>query len=199
MDGELGQAGAAGHLANLGRMWNMHLKQNGLRWIEKRLSPSEQRQAQAHLAQCAKCDAELSEMQDLVGALEAIPAALSALPWHKERLWPAIWAALAARPAALRPSHWARWVSTASLLVVFCGVWWGSTFYVVPVATTQASYIAQPPATPHLPVTPPQAEPAGNSLPRPAKASGTPQPLPAPVQTPIFAGKVLTGTVAPGE
>jgi len=177
----------------------MHLKLNGLRWIEKRLSPSTQRQEEGHLAQCAKRDSELGELQDLVEALEAIPAALSALPWHKERLWPAIWAALAAPPAAaLRLSHWATWISTATLVVVFCGVWWGSAFYASPVVTTEASYIAQPPATPHLPVTPPLAEPAGNSLSRLAQASGTPQPVPAPVQTPIFAGKVLTGTVAPG-
>ncbi len=176
----------------------MHLKQNALRWIEKRLSPSDRRQAQAHLARCANCDAELSELQDLVDTLGAIPAALSAVPWHKERLWSAIWAALAAPPRVLRLSPWAMRVSTASLLVVFCAVWWGSTFYAVPVVATQASYIAQPPATPHLPVTPPQAEPAGSSPSRLAQASGTPQPLPAPVQTPIFAGKVLTGTVAPG-
>jgi hypothetical protein len=176
----------------------MHLKQDWLRWIEKRLSPSEQRQAQAHLAQCPKCDAEMSEMRDLVEALEAIPAALSAVPWRKERLWPAIRAALTMPPAALRPSHWARWVSTASLLVVFCGVWWGSTFNGAPVATTEVSYIARPPATPQLPMTPPQAKLAGNSLPPLAQTGGTPQPMPAPVQTPIFAGKVLTGTVAPG-
>ncbi len=176
----------------------MHLKQNALRWIEKRLSLTERRQAEAHLAQCAKCDAEVSELQDLVEALEAIPAALSALPWHKERLWSAIWAALAAPPRALRPSLWAMWVGTASLLVVFCTAWWGSAFYAIPVVTAEASYFAQPPATPHLPVTPPQAEPAGSSPSRLAQASGTPQPLPAPVQTPIFAGKVLTGTVAPG-
>ena len=176
----------------------MHLKISGLRWIEKRLSPSEQRQARAHLAQCPKCDAELSEMQDLVEALEAIPAALSALPWHKERLWPAIRAALAAPPKVLRPNVWARWVSTASILVVFCGVWWGSTFNIAPVTTTQASYIARPPATPHLPVTPPQAELDRNGLSQPVQPSGTPQPLPAPVQTPIFAGTAFTGTVSPG-
>ena len=177
----------------------MHLKLNGLRWIEKRLSPRERRQAEAHLVQCPKCDAELRETQDLVETLEAIPGALSALPWQKERLWPAIRAALAAPPAALRPSQWTRWLTTASLLVALCGVWWGTTFNVVaPVATVEASYMAWPPATPHLPVTPPQTELAGNSLPRLAQTSATPQPFPAPAQTPIFAGKVFTGTAAPG-
>jgi hypothetical protein len=170
----------------------MHLKQP-LRWIEKRLSPGKQRQAEAHRAQCPKCDTEMSEMQDLVEALEAIPAALSTVHWQKERLWPAIRAALAASPAALRPTQWARWVSLVSLFAVFCGVWWGSTFNVAPVATVEASYFARPLATPYMPLTTAQAE-----LPGLTQASGTPQPLPAPAQTPIFAGKMYTGTMAPG-
>ncbi len=180
-------------LTPLGRMRTMHLKQSWLSWIEKRLPLLEQRQVQAHLDQCPECAAEISEMQDLVGALEAMPAALAALPWQKERLWPAIRAGLRVTPAALRPARWAAWVSTAALLVVFGGAWWASLSNVAPAATAEASYIALPPATPHLPLILPQQTLAGNDLPCPALPRSTPQPLPAPAQTPVFAG-----TSAPG-
>ena len=171
----------------------MHLKQSWLRCIEKRLTPVEQHQAQAHLDQCPGCAADLGEMQDLVAALEAMPAALAALPWQKERLWPAIRAGMQVTPAVLRPARWAAWVSTAALLVMFSGVWWASIFNVAPMATIEASYIAQPPATPYSPMTPPQETQAGNDLPHLALPRSTPQPLPAPAQTPVFGGTVASG------
>jgi hypothetical protein len=176
----------------------MHLKLIWLRWIEKRLSRGEQRQAQAHLALCPECGAELVEMQDLVEALEAIPAALSTVPWRKERLWPAIWAGLHPPPTALRASRWVSGLSTASLLAVFCGVWWGSMFNAASVTTVEASYVAPPPAASQLLVTPPREELTGNIPPRLVLPTGTPQPLPAPAQTPIFSGTIYTGTVTPG-
>ncbi len=176
----------------------MHLRQTWLRWIEKRLSPDEQCQAQAHLAACPKCGAELGEMQELIEALQTIPGALSTVPWRKERLWPAIRARLQPPSTAPGVSRWVSGLSTASLLVVFCGVWWGSMFNATPVAPVEASYIAQPPATLQLPVTPHRQELGGNIPTRLALPSGTPQPLPAPAQTPIFSGKIFTGTVTPG-
>jgi hypothetical protein len=177
---------------------DMHLKRSWLRWIEKRLTPGEQQQAQAHLAACPDCGAELSEMQDVVEALEALPVALSALAWRPERLWPAIRVSLQSPPAP-RPNGWISRVSLVSLVVVFCGVWWGSVFSTSPVATVEVSYVARPQTTPQLPMTPPREELAGTILPRLTGFSATPQPLPAPAQTPIFSTSIFTGTVTPGE
>ena len=169
------------------------LKHLWLEWIEKRRSRDPQ-------AQDALRDADASERRDLVDALEAIPAALATLPWRKERLWPAIRAGLQA-PAPTRRapgvSRWAAWASTASLLVVFGGAWWGSVLTVSPATTVAASYLAQPLATPQLPVTPPREELTSDISQR-LTLSGTPQPLPAPAQTPIISGTIFTGTVTPG-
>jgi hypothetical protein len=175
----------------------MHLKRSWLRWIEKRLTPGEQQQAQVHLAACPDCGAEVSEMQDVVEALEALPAALSALAWRPERLWPAIRVSLQSPPP--RPNRWISRVGLASLVVVFCGVWWGSVFSTSPVATVEVSYIARPQITPQQPMTPPREELAENMPPQRVVFSATPQPLPAPAQTPILSTLIFTGTVTPGE
>jgi hypothetical protein len=143
--------------------------------------------------------AESAETRELVAALEAIPAALRTLPWRKERLWPAIWACLQRRPAVSPSRRWATWVSLASLCVIFSGAWWGSALNASPLATLDTRYGAPPPATVPWRLTPLLAEGAQRAQPQPTPQSGkTLMPLPAPAQTPIFSGAVLTSTVAPG-
>ena len=180
-----------------------HFQKNWLPWLEKRLPPDEQQAVAQHLAACQACGAEAAETRDLVDALAAMPSALQALPWRQERLWPAIRAGLQSRPAAYRAWSWATWASLALLLAMFCGVWWGGTFNTSASASGEASYIAQPPTAatvepaatirPHL--TPISA--ASPSLEGGAPMFGTPQPVPAPAQTPLFSGTIFTGTVAP--
>lgn len=142
---------------------------------------------------------EAAETRELVATLEAIPAALRTLPWRKERLWPAVRAGWQRRPAEAFGRRWATVLSLASLCVIFSGAWLGSTLTASPFATLDTRYGAPPPATASWQLTPllgggavraqPQSTPQG---------SQTPMPLPAPAQTPLVSGSVLTGTVAPG-
>jgi hypothetical protein len=180
----------------------MHPHLDPLALIERRLTPAERQEAEAHAADCQACRAELAETHDLVEALEAIPSALQTLPWRPDRLWPAIRTRLQPRPAAYAAWRWSTGVSLLLLGVLFSGVWWGSGFNASPLATLSASYVAQPPVTLPLPITPLAAErvqtvqsrltPFNGSLP-------TATPLPAPAQTPIFSETIFTGTVAPGS
>jgi len=137
-------------------------------------------------------------MQELVAALEAIPAALRSLPWSKERLWPAVRAGWQRRPAS-HGRHWATWVSLATLCVMACGAWLGSSLNAAPAATLDAHFGAPPPATAPWRLTPLLTEGAERVQPQQTPQSGrTAVPLPAPAQTPVYSGAVLTSTVAPG-
>ena len=162
----------------------MHLKRGWLQWIEKRLPAGERSQVQAHLADCPACEAELAEWQGLVESLETMPGALSAVPWHKDRLWQAVRAQVRVLPAVRGLGQGFRLASAALLMVIACGLWWESVLSVSPVATFQPVYLAPPPATP-----PGQVMGLQKTLPVRASVLAapdreTPQPMPAPVQTP---------------
>ena len=180
----------------------MHPHLDQLSLIEKRLSPEESRQAETHLADCPACRAELAETRELAEALEAIPGGLETLSWRQDRLWPAIRAGLQRRPPVYGAWRWATWVSLVLLVTMFSSIWWGDALNASPWATVGASYVAQPPATAQLSLTSLTAEHLQTIQTRLAPLSGasptaTPQPLPAPAQTPLISGMIFTGTVAP--
>ena len=175
----------------------MHFHQDWLPWLEKRLRPAERQRAEAHLADCAVCRADLAETRDLVDALAVIPQALEALPWRKAQLWPGIRAGLQCRPAVYGTWRWATGVSLGLLLMLFSGAWWGAASASPLAATAGRVYLARPVGPAQLPATPLET-----MYPRLASLySGqmTATPLPAPVQTPSFSGMIVTSTVAPGS
>lgn len=158
----------------------MHIHQDWLRLIEKRLSPAERTQAEAHLAACPECRVELAEMRDLVSAMEAMPLALRVLPGRARNLWPTIWARVQRRAAAARSAY--SWQLAASMsLVAVCLVTLslfgpmlsGSWPATVELANTSHAML-QTPLAPH----------AASSTAATARAPQVEFPLPAPVQTP---------------
>ncbi len=158
----------------------MHIHQDWLRLIEKRLSPAERAQAEAHLAACPECREELAEMRDLVSAMEAMPSALRVLPGRARNLWPAIWARVQRRAAAARPAYSWQLAASMSLMAVclvtlslFGPTLSGSWSATVELANTSHAML-QTPLAPH----------AASSTAATARAPQTEYPLPAPVQTP---------------
>jgi hypothetical protein len=85
-------------------MVNEHIGHSGLPYIEKRLSPPERRRVEAHLAVCAACRAEIAELADTVNMLDAMPAAMRAMPWSPDRAWLVVWARLQTSPLK-RPAY----------------------------------------------------------------------------------------------
>jgi anti-sigma factor RsiW len=158
----------------------MHIHRDWLRLIEKRLSPAERSQAEAHLAACPECRAELAEMRELTSAMQAMPSALRVMPGRTRNLWSAIWAQVQRGPVAARPAYLWQLAASMSLVAVclitlslfgpsFSGAWQGT----IELANT-SQLTLQTPLAPHA---------ASNAV-STARAPQDMYPLLAPVQTP---------------
>lgn len=158
----------------------MHIYQSWLALIEKRLSPADRARVEAHLAACPECREKLAEMRDLVGALEAMPVALRAMPGRAQNLWPAIWERVQRRAAAARPVY--SWQLAASLsLVAVCLITLSLFGPALSGSWTVTAGLADPAqVTLETPLAPQSALSAAST----ARAPQTEFPLPAPVQTP---------------
>lgn len=84
--------------------------------IEKRLSPLEQKRAEAHLAACPPCRAKVLELSGLAADLQSL--ARTPLP-VSNLAWPALWARV--RPFASRPRPYpARQLAACLSVVIVC-------------------------------------------------------------------------------
>lgn len=159
---------------------DMHIHQGWLRLIEKRLSPAERAQVEAHLAACPECREELAEMRDLVSAMEAMPSALRDWPGRRWNLWPAIWARVQRRAATVHPVY--AWQLAASMSLVAACLITLSLFG--PALSGSWSATIELANTSHAMLQTPLAPHAASSTAATARAPQAEFPLPAPVQTP---------------
>jgi anti-sigma factor RsiW len=72
-------------------MVGAHVQADLLRYAERRLDAAGVARVEAHLAGCAACRAAAAETAALVDALQAMPAALRALPGSSPRRWAGVW------------------------------------------------------------------------------------------------------------
>jgi anti-sigma factor RsiW len=107
-------------MGRIAGMVNAHLGDLALGYIEGRLTPGEQQRVGAHLAACAGCRAEVTEMAETANALRAVPAALGILPWARDRVWRAVWERAQPRPFN-RPAYpvWQVMCSLTLVLLFF--------------------------------------------------------------------------------
>jgi anti-sigma factor RsiW len=69
-----------------------HPRDELLGWVEKRLSPADQRRVGQHVAGCAACQAEAADLLRLNESLSALPAALRGLASPSGKSWSGVWA-----------------------------------------------------------------------------------------------------------
>lgn len=97
-------------------MINMSHTYDWLALIEKRLRPHEQKQAEAHLAVCPQCRAEMLDLSRLASDLQM----LARVPLPKNNMaWPALWARVQ-RPASRTRPYPTRQLAACLSVIIAC-------------------------------------------------------------------------------
>ncbi len=81
---------------------NCHVTPEALAYVEGRLSATERKRVEAHLADCPHCRAEIEDLRQMADVLEAAPRALDfSLAAHRSRVWGRVQSKLPAAPTSL--------------------------------------------------------------------------------------------------